>query len=370
MTTHQPRSKEELAEILRCASEQSQTITLRGAGTKDAMAGPVAAPDVSIDTLAMASVLQYEPRDLTISVEAGMRWASLRELLRANNQFIPLDPPFAQGATVGGVVAANTSGPRRRLYGTARDFVIGMQFVTLEGKIIQSGGMVVKNVAGLDMGKLMIGSFGTLAALAVVNFKLVPMPIYSSTFVRQFPSLDAAIQFRNDVLEGILQPSSFDILNPRASSLLGLIGWNTVVHVDGPSELVIQRYGEELGGDAVHPSVMEQLVEFTPRFLAGNPAGAIVRVSTKLQGVGSALAKATGPAVARAASGVVYRYHESAADAKLSGEDGAIEFAPQAFRENAELWPAPGNDFEIMRKIKEMFDPKALLNRGRLYGRL
>ena len=89
---------------------------------------------------------------------------------------VPLDPPFAEAATVGGVVAANSSGPRRRLYGTARDLVIGMQFATLEGKLVQSGGMVVKNVAGLDMAKLMIGSFGTLAAIAVVNFKLLPMP--------------------------------------------------------------------------------------------------------------------------------------------------------------------------------------------------
>ena len=85
---------------------------------------------------------------------------------------VPLDPPFSAGATVGGVVASNSSGPRRRLYGTARDLVIGMQFATLEGKLVQSGGMVVKNVAGLDMAKLMIGSFGTLAAIAVVNFKL------------------------------------------------------------------------------------------------------------------------------------------------------------------------------------------------------
>ena len=100
--------------------------------------------------------------------------ARVHALLAANRQMVPLDPPFADGATVGGVIAANSSGPRRRLYGTARDLVIGMTFATLEGKLVQSGGMVVKNVAGLDMGKLMIGSFGTLAAIAVVNFKLAP----------------------------------------------------------------------------------------------------------------------------------------------------------------------------------------------------
>ncbi len=121
-------------------------------------------------------MLEYEPRDLTISVEAGLPWREFTSLLAANRQMVPLDPPFAADATVGGVVAANSSGPRRRLYGTARDLVIGMRFATLEGKLVQSGGMVVKNVAGLDMAKLMIGSFGTLAAIAVVNFKLLPAP--------------------------------------------------------------------------------------------------------------------------------------------------------------------------------------------------
>ena len=121
---------------------------------------------------------------------------------------IPLDPPFAGSATVGGVVAANTSGPRRRLYGTARDVIIGMKFATLEGKLVNSGGMVVKNVAGLDMAKLMIGSFGTLAAIAVVNFKLAPAPAVTRTFVLSHRRLEDAIATRNRILQGVLQPSA------------------------------------------------------------------------------------------------------------------------------------------------------------------
>src|SRR5205823_5829631 len=100
-------------------------------------------------------------------------------------------------ATVGGVVATNSSGPRRRLYGTARDLVIGITFATLEGKLVSSGGMVVKNVAGLDMGKLMIGSFGTLAAIATVNFKVLPMPQVERLFLMPFDKLDAAMAARD-----------------------------------------------------------------------------------------------------------------------------------------------------------------------------
>src|ERR1017187_3889515 len=123
---------------------------------------------------------------------------------------VPLDPPFADSATVGGVVASNGSGPRRRFYGTARDFIIGMRFATLEGKLVQSGGMVVKNVAGLDMAKLMIGSFGTLAAIAVVNFKLVPAPEAEQFFPLPFRSIDEAIAARNQVLASPLQPVAID----------------------------------------------------------------------------------------------------------------------------------------------------------------
>ena len=151
------------------------------------MAGPIGHPDECISTARLDRVLEYEPRDLTISVEAGLPWKDLERTLAGNRQMVPLDPPFADAATVGGVVAANSSGPRRRLYGTARDMVIGMQFATLEGKLVKSGGMVVKNVAGLDMAKLMIGSFGTLAAIAVVNFKVLPAPEVERSFLLRFP---------------------------------------------------------------------------------------------------------------------------------------------------------------------------------------
>src|SRR5207247_11264310 len=109
---------------------------------------------------------------------------------------------------VGAVVSRNCSGPRRRLYGTARDLVIGMTFATVEGKLVKSGGMVVKNVAGLDMGKLMIGSFGTLAAIAVVNFKLQPMPQVERLFLMSFDHLDAAVAARDRILKSALQPAA------------------------------------------------------------------------------------------------------------------------------------------------------------------
>src|SRR5439155_13686972 len=154
--------------------------------------------------ICLRRVLQYEPRDLTIGVEAGLGWREFTRLLAENRQMVPLDPPFADDATVGGVIAANSSGPRRRLYGTARDLVIGMRFATLEGKVAETGGMVVKNVAGLDMAKLMIGSFGTLAAIASVNFKLIPLPLEHRTFEMVFGTAAEAIAARVRILKSVV----------------------------------------------------------------------------------------------------------------------------------------------------------------------
>src|SRR5579863_9481468 len=216
----QPESPADLAEALGSASSRRQTVQLGGHFSKQNMAGPAIASDVTISTGALRRVRQYEPGDLTISVEAGMSYCELSRLLAEHRQMLPLDPPYSDAATIGGVVAANTTGPRRA-YGTVRDMVIGMQFATLEGKVVQSGGMVVKNVAGLDMSKLMIGSFGTLAAIAVVNFKLVPAPEAERNFLLPFASAADAVGARDRILASPLQPSALDLLNPGAAAAFG-----------------------------------------------------------------------------------------------------------------------------------------------------
>lgn len=366
-----PASAEELAESLAECAAADRTIQLGGAMTKSAMGGPIEPADVRISTVAMTRLLQYEPADLTISVEAGMRWADLTALLAGNRQMIPLDPPFAGAATVGGIVAANTSGPRRRLYGTARDVIIGMKFATLQGKLVQSGGMVVKNVAGLDMGKLMIGSFGTLAGIAVVNFKLAPVPATYQTFILSFQSLQEAIAARDRILGGVLQPAAFDLVNPPAAARLGLEGYCVILQAGG-SEAVLQRYARELSGAELRQGdeLWTAVREFTPDWLRDYPQGAVVRLSTTLQGVASAVDGVKEPVIARAGNGVVYIYYAETANAKAPSPKGAVEFAADQAKRSLTLWPEPGNDFAVMQKIKNLFDPKRLLNGGRLYGRL
>ena len=379
-----PQTREELAEALRRAVSQERTIALEGNGTKRLMAGPVERADESISTSGLARVLQYEPRDLTISVEAGLPWRELTRILAANRQMVPLDPPFADGATVGGVIAANSSGPRRRLYGTARDLVIGMWFATLEGKLVQSGGMVVKNVAGLDIAKLMIGSFGTLAAIAVVNFKVLPAPEVERSFLLPFETLAGAVAARNQVLASVLAPAAIDLLNPAAGATLGNRAWLLAVRAGGNAASV-DRYEREMAklADGLayendrHEALWRHIENFTPRFLERQADGTVVRVSCTLKELEAVMASLEGPAVARAGSGIVYGYFERAdsaagwlAGAIERGWKAVVEFSPESWKTVLNLWPAPGADLETMQRIKKLFDPSNLLNRGRLYRRL
>ena len=379
-----PETALELAEVLRRSALHLRTISLNGNGSKRLMAGPDGPADECISTANLKRVLAYDPRDLTISVEAGMPWRDLTCVLAEHRQMAALDPPFAEEATVGGVVASNTSGPRRRLYGSPRDVVIGMEFATVEGKVVRSGGMVVKNVAGLDMAKLLIGSFGTLAAITVVNFRLTPMPELERSFVLRFDSGAAALEARDRVLAGGLQPAAIDLLNPGAAEWAGIEAWVLAIRAGG-NRAAMDRYQKELAGVA-RAEILERgeqenfwhtVENFTPHFLDSCADGAVVRVSCTLKGLESVMTSFGGPAVARAGSGVCYGYFEYAPDAAAwmseaaaRGWKAVIEFAPEERKPDLDLWPAPGGDLELMRRVKKLFDPDHVLNRGRLYNRI
>jgi glycolate oxidase FAD binding subunit len=222
--------------------------------------------------------------------------------------------------------------------------------------------MVVKNVAGLDMGKLMIGSFGTLAAMTSVNFKLVPVPEQSRTFVFEYKSAGASAAKVGELLRGQLQPVAMDIFHSQEASNLFVLA--------AGSERVVARYQREFG----HPGYDEKVGEpfWDSRQLPFRSA-ATVRISCPLSEVGAVLDALPRIALARAGNGVVYGLFEdwqtAATWARESRWAAVIESAapdcPAEVR-----WPKPGPAFATMEKVKAMFDPKRLLNPGRLYGRI
>jgi glycolate oxidase FAD binding subunit len=384
MSTETPATRAELEVTLRQAASAGRWINLEGGGSKRAMGGAIAETRETVSMACLNRVLEYEPRDLTVSVEAGMPWRELVALLAENGQMLPLDPPYADTATVGGVIAANSSGPRRRLYGTARDFVIGTKFLTLEGKTVQSGGMVVKNVAGLDMAKLMIGSFGTLAAILSVNFKVVPVPETERTFLISYPALADAAAASAALLSSVLQPAAVDLLNPAGANALGYSGWVMAVRAEG-SEAAVTRYAREMAalgsGDSLegprHREFWRAIEEFASVFRSTHADGAVARASATLKETGAVLEWLDVPALARAGSGVSYACFDTAAEAAswaaaaaVRGWKAVVESAPVEQKSGLEMWPLPGGDLALMQRLKNLFDPNYVLNRGRLYNRI
>ena len=205
-----PASAAETAAVLAWASREGVRVVIGGGGTRRAWGRPPASFDLLLGLGRLSRVLHHEPGDLTVSVEAGIAVAALNQILGTHGQRLPIDTP-GDGATVGGALATNDSGPLRHRHGTPRDLLIGMQVATADGRVVKAGGNVVKNVAGYDLGRLMCGSFGSLAAIVGATFKLAPLPQASSTLVSDFGRSEALANAAAAVAGSQLDPECLDL---------------------------------------------------------------------------------------------------------------------------------------------------------------
>jgi glycolate oxidase FAD binding subunit len=203
-----PRTAEAVAATLAWGSSRRLSLVLRGSGTKLGWGRPPARFDAILDLRHLNRVIAHRHGDLTVTAEAGVALGELNRALAAHRQWLPLDPPFADRATVGGLLATNDSGPARHRFGTPRDLVIGIHLATPDGRVTKAGGQVVKNVAGYDLSKLVSGSFGNLAAIVAATFKLTPLAAASATLVVN--AIDAA------QLAGIVTAIATSQLEPAA----------------------------------------------------------------------------------------------------------------------------------------------------------
>src|SRR5207244_7858793 len=157
------------------ASRERRTVRIAGGMTKSYL-GELRATDLELRTTRLAGIVDHVPADLTVTPAAGTRLADLASALANAGQFLPLDPPHAEEATVGGVIAADSNGFWRARYGGVRDLLIGTRTALADGSVVRSGGRVVKNVAGYDLNKLLVGSLGTLGVIVEATFKVLPLP--------------------------------------------------------------------------------------------------------------------------------------------------------------------------------------------------
>ncbi|MBU8919742.1 FAD-binding oxidoreductase [Bacillus sp. FJAT-29953] len=217
-----PQTEEEIASILKFANDNGKTVNVEGNGTKKGFGGLTESADILLSLSNYKGIVEHVVGDMTLTVKAGTNFKELQEYLTQFKQKISLDPYCPESATIGGIIAANDSGPKRLGYGSSRDVVIGLRIVYPDGKVIRSGGRVVKNVAGYDMNKLFIGSMGTLGVVSEVTVKLRPLPKYESLNLVLFPqgNMDEIKAFATKLLDSTMEPVTLELLSPSLSERL------------------------------------------------------------------------------------------------------------------------------------------------------
>lgn len=214
-----PASAEQVTQIVRFAALEKLALIPCGHRTKLQIGMPPSRYDIALDVTALNRIAHYDPGDLTVSVDAGLPLANVNAALFEHHQFLPLLVPWYSRSTIGGVIGSGMDSPLRQAYGTARDFLIGAEFVEGTGRLCKSGGRVVKNVTGYDLHKLLIGSLGTLAVVTRLNFRTFPAPPASRGFVASFPTAAGALALRNKIAESPLTPLTLDILSPGLAQI-------------------------------------------------------------------------------------------------------------------------------------------------------
>ena len=395
-----PGSLDEVSTVVVAAAAAGMPIVPWGGGTAASVGTPPARPSLVLGLSRLNRLLEHEPGDLTTTVQAGMTLGALQTALRARGQWLSLDPPDAERATVGGVIAADAAGPRRHLYGSARDLVIGMTLVMADGAVVKGGGKVVKNVAGYDLPKLFIGSYGTLGVIVEVTVKLRPAPEDERLVAVRFERVKDCGAAVRAVLASDLIPSALEILDGAASATLGLPGGRAslVVGFDGLREQVEWQaaelaavVGPHGGRDAtvLAPDVWPRLCTAGRTALPSPTAVMTFSVLPTLvadtieqgtgiarqrglpsawtahAGVGIVTAALGAPGAQPDAAAVVAVLTDWRAMARAGGGHATLVGAPLAVKSQVPVWDDPGAAARIMQRIKAQLDPANVLNPGR-----
>ena len=387
-----PASEAELASAIADAAARGTPLAVEGGGTRTGLGRPVQAAS-TLSTAAMTGVTLYEPTELVISAQAGTPLAEIEALLATRNQrlaFEPIDHRLLYGSagvpTVGAAAAANLSGPRRIQSGAARDSLIGVRAVTGRGEIVKSGGRVMKNVTGYDLVKFLAGSYGTLAVLSEVTFKVLPMPETEATLVlhglderRAVAALSAALGSPFGVTGAAHLPGAAE---EPATTIVRLEGFGTSV-ADRSKRLAmdLDTYDAAETLDAAASRMLWQEVRDL-RALRATSGTPVWRVSVK---------PSDGPAMAKAVrrvidctllydwgGGLVWIAGEAGGDAGASvirsavagvGGHATLVRAPDNIRNAVDVFePLAPALMTLTRRLKATFDPSGVLNPGRMYA--
>jgi len=405
-----PGTQEQVQAVATACAQVGAAIAPWGGGTAVGLGNPPTRLDVVLCLDRLTRIVEFDPANLVVSAEAGVRLADLQQVLAAEREFLPLDPARMDRRTLGGAIATNASGPSRLLYGTARDLVLGLRVVLPSGERVRCGGKVIKNVSGYDMNKVFIGSLGTLGIITEVTFKLLPAPASRATLAGVFADLPQAAAVLQRTLGSFLLPEAMELLDPQAlaavASDLGLegsAGYGMAISLAGSQETVARQVRDftslltegtalrtsTLGAEA-SPAAWRKIRDLPDRAIGADRV--VVKIGVPISRTAAFLAAAEtlgrrhgwrGAIAAHAASGVVRAAYATGAGApevvrdavealrrEAEAAEGSlvVEAAPPTLKRHLDAWGKTGEAFAVMRRLKAQFDPRGLMNPGRFLG--
>lgn len=400
-----PTSVQEIQEILQFAVNQDLSVMPAGAGTKLGIGNLPPKVDLVLATTRLNSVVEYEPADLTVTVESGIRLRDLQAELAKHRQYLVLNPPSADRCTIGGIVATNASGSFRLRHGTARNQVLGLRVVQADGTVVKSGGKVVKNVAGYDLNKLYIGAFGTLGIITEVTLKLSPIPVQQAILTADFQNVQDAADTGLAIVGSQTLPMFVNLFvnsDPTRAKTEAPADENKpmlVVGFGGDPETVawqltqcqgIMEQNGAIGVTIVEDESVQHLQEAVQEFSADdkNTESVVAKLNLKRTDIAEFATQIVEAnwtrnvqMMALLGSGVVSvnipvasdTDYQSLADALTQLRQTAmskqgnliIEIAPPELKRHIDVWGSVEGTLSLMKQIKAKFDPTGLLNPGR-----
>ncbi len=397
-----PQSEEEIVNLLSHANQSGQTVSIMGAGTKRGYGGLADSADILLSIKKYSGIVEHIHGDMTVTVKAGTCFGDLQEYLAHYNQRLAIDPFTPQSSTIGGIIAANDSGPKRLGHGSARDSVIGLRVVYPDGTLIRTGGKVVKNVAGYDMNKLFIGSMGTLGVLSEVTLKLKPLPKYESLVLLSFHEDDMKQirQFSIQLLDSMLEPVTLELLNPSlAERLTGTYNKTLAIAFEDvessvmyqenvlrdmkPDTANIRIFSEEETRDFWKKLYESPINESSEELTASVKIGVvnmdvlhIIEETIQIESPGRLVIQAhggLGHGLCRAEIKgeerlVINALAQLRSIAEERGGYATFTHLPYKQRRQVDIWGEKPPAFFLMERIKKTIDPNGILNPQRFLG--
>ena len=388
-----PRTLEDAARVVALAQDEGLAVVPRGGGHALALGGVPAKVDLALDLSGLDAIVEYNPDDLTVTVQAGCTAGALAATLAARRQTLPIDPPGWATRTLGGIAATAASGPLRVRYGTLRDLLLGVRFVQADGVITWGGAKVVKSVTGYDVPKLLVGSLGTLGVIGELTLRLHPLPEIEATFLLVFRHAGEALDVVARIVDSTVQPHRLELLDSGALTACGLpsAAAGLVVSI-GSVDAAVRVQQAMVAAEAAR--VRARVETMGPTFwrtydrVLAEAGSTVVRIATLASRVGATLGEA------RAALGAdalitgcaplgLLRVALTSPDpvplaraverlrAFVAPDDGSvvIERGPAALRTSVDPWgPIAPEPLALMRALKQEFDPRGTLNPGRFVG--